>query len=280
MEVELLLIPYDSARRGERMGAGPEALVAAGLPARLQQMGHRVREKTIEPPRESWRAEIRTAFELAGLVSEAVRSARAAGRFPLFLAGNCGTALGVCAGLGSGVRVLWFDAHGEFNTPETTTGGFLDGMPLATLTGRCWTNMASRIPGFRSVRDDRIWLLGARELDPLEAEALARSAIHRLPARPLEPHVLGAIAGEVREDAPLYVHFDVDVLDPSEGQANDFAVSGGLSAADLVASLGALRQRARPAALTVASYDPSADVDRRIADAAMRAVEALLPAVV
>ena len=276
MDIELFLVPYDSGHRGERMGAGPEALVGRGLPAHLEQLGHRVRQTTVEVPPGSWHAEIRTAFELAGLVADAVRSARTAGRFPLVLSGNCGIALGVCAGLGAGVRVLWADAHGEFNTPETTEGGFLDGMPIATLTGRCWSTIAARIPGFTPVREDRIWVHGVRQLDPAEADALARSAIHRLPAQALDARTVGAIANRVGNDAPLYLHLDLDVLDPGEGHANTFAVPDGLSADALIASYRALRQQVAPAAVTIASYDPAADVDRRIADVAIRAMETLL----
>ncbi len=136
MDIDLLVVPYDSAHRGERMGAGPEALVAAGLPARLERLGHSVRTIVIEPPHDSWQAEIRTAFELASVLALAVRTARAEHRLPLILSGNCFVSLGVCAGLGTESNVLWADAHADFNTPETTIGGFLDGMALATLTGR------------------------------------------------------------------------------------------------------------------------------------------------
>lgn len=275
MEIDLLLVPYDSARRSERMGAGPEALVAAGLPERLAQRGHRVRQATIETRSDSWRAEIHTCFELAALLADAVRAARAARRFPLVLAGNCGVASGVCAGLGSDVTILWADAHGDFNTPETTIGGFLDGMALATLTGRCWSGMAARIPGFTPAPEERIWLHGARDLDPLEADALERSAIHRLPARALDQHAVEAIADGARGGASLYVHLDLDVLDASAGHANAFAVPGGLSAEALVASCQMLRRHAAPAAFTISAYDPAADVDRRACDVALRAVEAL-----
>jgi arginase len=91
-----------------------------------------------------------------------VGEARRADRFPLVLGGNCGVALGVVAGLGGDARVVWADAHGDFNTPETTLGGFLDGMGLATLTGGCWTAITATIPGFAAVPDDHVWLLGAR----------------------------------------------------------------------------------------------------------------------
>jgi len=88
----------------------------------LDSIGICIHCRTIEVPDEE-RAEIRTAFELMTALAGAVRAARAAGRFPLVLAGNCNTAVGTLGGLGSDAApaVLWFDAHADFNTPETTT---------------------------------------------------------------------------------------------------------------------------------------------------------------
>src|SRR6187551_1889687 len=160
------------------MGAGPERLIEAGLDTRLAAAGHQVHVQTIEAPADAWRAEIRTTFDLAGAVSRAVSEAIAAGRFPLVLSGNCGpAALGSVAGLGNASAVFWFDAHGDFNTPDTTVGGFLDGMAMATLTGRCWPALAAAIPGFAPVPESSVILLGARDLDPLEAAALDASAV-------------------------------------------------------------------------------------------------------
>ena len=276
MDVELLLVPYDSGRRDERLGAGPGALVAAGLSAALEARGHRVHGPVaIDPPAAGWRAEIGTAFALAGALAVAVRAARAEGRLPLVLAGNCGVALGVTAGLGADVRVLWCDAHGDFNTPETTVGGFLDGMALATLTGRCWTTLAARIPGFTPVPDERVWLLGARDLDALEADALDRSRVHRLPAAAGAIDTLRAAADALR-GGPLYLHLDLDVLDPADGRANGYAAPGGITARDLEALCAALHAHAPPAAVTVSAYDPAVDADGRVRETARRALATLL----
>jgi arginase len=77
-------------------------------------------------------AEVAVAFELDRLVSEQVCEAVAEGEFPLVLSGNCNTSIGTLAGVGpEGLGVVWFDAHADFNTPETTTTGFMDGMGLA-----------------------------------------------------------------------------------------------------------------------------------------------------
>ena len=69
MQVELIAVPYDSGRHGQRMGAGPAHLLQAGLGTRLESAGHRVHIRTLELPHGSWSAEIGAAFDLAGAVA-------------------------------------------------------------------------------------------------------------------------------------------------------------------------------------------------------------------
>src|SRR2546423_13798265 len=107
------------------------------------------------------------------MLSTAVRETREASRFPIVLAGNCNTAVGTLAGLGAeSTGVAWFDAHGDFNTPETTTSGFLDGTAVAIITGRCWTQLACTVPEFAPIADERVCLIGTREVDALERDLL------------------------------------------------------------------------------------------------------------
>lgn len=275
MEIDLLLVPYDSGHRGERMGAGPQSLVDSGLAERLERQGHRVRLAEIEPRGDGWRAEIRTAFDLAAALAVEVRATRTAGRVPLVLAGNCVAALGVRGGLGEDVGVIWADAHGDFNTPEITTGGFLDGMALAALAGRCWTGMASRIPGFVPVPERLIWLLGARDLDPAEADALGSSGVRRLPPEAVDAAAAGSIARSLGHVENTYLHLDLDVLDPSEGRVNQYSAPDGVRTEALENFCRALRHLRPPAAVTLSAYDPAADADGRACEAALRVVEAL-----
>ena len=209
MDIQLLLVPYDSGQRGWRCGAGPEHLVRAGLPAHLQRQGHIVtaihiiEDDPAYPP-----AEIRTAFELARRLATTVRSARTAGHFPLVLSGNCNTAVGTLSGLTPARRAtFWFDAHGDCNTPETTTSGFLDGMGLAMTMGLCWHHLGATVPGFQPVAAEATFLLGARDLDPPEAALLQGSAITAIPVGQISgrapgPPGKGAV-GEYHRLSPL-----------------------------------------------------------------------------
>jgi arginase len=267
--VQLIAVPYDSGRRGERMGAGPERLLDAGLEGRLAGAGHDVQVHVVAASSDGWPAEIRMAFELARSVSIAVRAAIERGGFPLVLSGNCGpAALGCVAGTRAR-RVFWFDAHGDFNTPETTVGGFLDGMALAALTGRCWRQLAARIPGFEPVDETEVTLIGARDLDPLEAAALKDSAVARLTVGDVRDRRPVFRAGEDVSDTPAYLHFDLDVLDPSEGAINCYAAPGGLSLFEAEGAVRAIGSDTRIAGAAVTALDPAADPSGRSVAAAL-----------
>jgi arginase len=140
--VRTIIAPYDSGYRGLRMGAGPDHLMEGGLPEMLRSTERSTLSFAHVSPEVDPPAEVATAFELDCLVSEQVREAVAGGEFPLVLSGNCNTAVGTISGLGaSDLGVVWFDAHADFNTPETTTTGFTDGRGLAVAVEHCWKAM-------------------------------------------------------------------------------------------------------------------------------------------
>ena len=261
------------------MGAGPEHLCASGLKEELTANGHTVEVETIEPDSVSWRAEVQTSFELMRAIAKHVRSAREAGRFPIVLAGNCNAAIGVLAGLGAQTGVVWLDAHGDFNTPQTTMSGFLDGMTLATATGRCWAEMARSIEGFEPVPDQAVVLLGARDLDPGEEATLARSKIIRLSAEAAMIDIRPVLQTLSQQMARFYLHLDLDALDPTEGRANGYAARGGFSRANLQTLLSDIAKDLPIKALTIAGYDPSYDKDGNVCRTAIQAVATVSGAV-
>jgi arginase len=285
MRLRLVTVPYDSALRDERMGRGPLHLLRQGLVDVLRDAGHDIDAHGIEaiqaPP-----LEVRTSFELsaalAGQVRDAVSGTAGPARFPLVLAGNCNTSVGTVAGLGPAeVGVVWFDCHADFNTPETTLSGFLDGMALAILVGRCWRQAAARVPGFRPVREENVLLVGARDLDPLEAELLAGSAVQTVTVSAVRtnglPQALRPGLRAIRERVQqLYVHLDLDVLDPAEARANGLGAPGGLTVAEVSEALRLIAAECRIGAVALTAYDPSFDASGATSRAAFRLIEAVL----
>jgi arginase len=271
MNIRLLLVPYDSGQRNVRMGAGPERLRTAGLAKHLAGRGHDVDVGVIEPASLNWRAEVQTSFELMRAVAVEIRATRKAERFPLVLSGNCLAAVGVIAGLGEGTGVIWIDAHGDFNTPQTTMSGFLDGMTLATATGRCWAELARSIEGFVPVPERAVVMLGVRDLDPGEEAALGKSPIVRLNAEAPPEEIEKALDAVRASMERFYIHLDLDALDPSEGRANGYAVRGGFRRPALENLLATIAGHLPVAAMTVAGYDPSYDAEAKVCATAFAA---------
>jgi len=275
--VRVIVVPYDSGHRGSRMGAGPEHLVDNGLGEALRAGGRSPSLASVRP-RSDPATEVATAFELDSMVSGQVRGAIAEGEFPLVLSGNCNTAVGTLAGAGlEDLGVVWLDAHADFNTPETTTSGFSDGMGLAIAVGHCWKRMAGGVPGFSPVAEEDVVLAGVREVEPAEEERLAASGLTVVGAEPIKREGLRvltkALDGLKTRVGRVYVHLDLDVLDAGKvGRANGFAPEGGLSAEELKAALGMVRERFEVAAAGIASYDPSFDTDGRVLGAALACV--------
>lgn len=275
MKIEILFVKHASPVSAISTAAGPQRILDAGLADRLVRSGHHVDVGEITAPAGGSPGVIGREFAVATAISERVRDARRHGRLPVVLSGSCHAALGCVAGLDvERPGIVWLDAHPDFNTPETTGSGLLDGMVLATITGRCWANLRSSVSGFEPVDDGPILMLGIRDLDAAEAELLDDSGITMLPPRDVRSDLsstLGTLASRV---GGTYVHLDLDVLDATEGKANAYATPGGLTADEVGHALSAVRRSCGMDVLTLASYEPGADPEGAVCDAAIRAVEA------
>ena len=273
MDIDVIMVPYDSGHHRARMGRGPERLFEGGLESLLRRLGHTVTVESIEAP-DPHPAEIATAFELCSMVSDRVRRCRLAGRFPLLLSGNCNIAIGGVAGCGSDrTAVIWFDAHGESTTPETTASGFLDGMGISTLVGQCWRKLARRIPDFAPVSGARVLLVGSRDVEPDEEELLDRVGVHRVTALEDLRSALESMSGAIDG---VYVHLDLDVLDPKEAVANHWTPPGGFTTEQLERAIREIQQHASVKAFGIASYDPDCDRNQAALRAACVAVGSIV----
>jgi arginase len=249
VDIQLILVPYDSARRDWRMGSGPSHLLENGLAEALRADGHGVAHVFVESTEMQ---PLDSAMDLARQIAGQVSQAERRGAFPVILAGNCIASLGGLAGLESRTAVLWLDAHADFNTPETSPTGFLDGMALAVITGRCMQDESETIGGFEPLQDANIVMLGVRDADAGEQPALQR--VHVTQNDTQLAQALAHVAA-----AELYVHVDLDSIDPSVLVANGFATANGLSREMLQSCLTAAGGTKRVAAVAITAYDPSVD---------------------
>jgi arginase len=272
--VDIHVVPFHAGMAGCEVANGPHRLIAAGLVAALGAPQRAVSVTGIDPGEQA-DGEIGRSFELMRRVARAVAESRLAGHFPLILAGNCNTSVGVHAGLDeAGLGVVWFDAHPDFSTPDEVTGGYFDGMAVATLAGHCWHRLTRAIPGHRPIDLSRFVYCGIRDFEPGQREKVEAHGIRAVyggGAVPLPD--FAARLDHCLESVPprALIHLDLDCLDISVGKANRFAAPGGLTADDLMACIAAVVRRTRPAALTVASFDPSCEGSEAIAAVAVRA---------
>jgi arginase len=248
-----------AGRRGVDMG--PSAIRYAGLDDRLGDLGivcadwgnveTAVAEATASGnPNARFLAKIKETCER---IARRVAAAVEGGRTPIVLGGDHSIALGTLGGMASvhgAGGVLWLDAHGDLNTPETSPSGNVHGMPLAAVLGRSPESFASEAWPLPAVDRERVVLVGVRSLDEGERAYVRESGIgihtmSELDRRGIEPVVREAL--ERLSDAPfVHVSLDMDVVDPDVAPGVGTPVRGGLSyreahlAMELVAESGLL----------------------------------------
>lgn len=266
MKLTVLSVPYHLGREGAGMALGPARYLEAGLAARLEARGHEVEVVEIRRPA-PFEDELQAVVAVNEALAEAVRAAVDRGALPVVAGGNCNVALGMTAGLGAGeTAVVWFDAHGDYNTPATTPSGFLDGMPLAIACGVAHPEAWAQRRG--EAVDPRACVhAGGRDLDPGEVEGFAATGVQVVGVEGLrndgsegglEAALRAALATAPRA-VHAYVHVDIDVLDPVFVPGVDFPSPGGLTPGDLVAAVGIVAARIPVAGLSVTAYDPERD---------------------
>jgi arginase len=249
---------------------GAEAL--AGLVADRLDTEARMVGRPGEPHAADWSHDLRDShgclLEAGGQVEDALR----AGTTPLLFAGDCSiclTTLPAVARLRPDARFLWLDAHADFNAPDTTPSGFLGGMCLAGACGVWDAGLGG------TVAPERVVLAGIRDLDGGERELLERSDATVIGAS-LETLVYTQNA---LDRAPVYVHLDLDVMDPAVFPAQ-FPAPGGLPPAKLYDLLEAVAGECEVVGLEVTAFEaPAEPAERRaLAETALHVLEPLLGA--
>lgn len=250
-----------------------EALSSAGA-----SVGRELIELDWDFTERSGSGEDDACFEIMGMVSERVAAARGDGAFPVILSGSCFAAVGAVAGIGErSPGVVWLDAHSDFNTPEITVEGYLDGMGLAMLTGGAWQQMVAGIPGAKPLPETATLLAGARDFDELEKARLDDSRVAWVQADDMRTPEALLDAIERLDPAPsgLYLHIDLDVLDAEEACVNVFSAPGGVSGDELVSLVAAVLERHPVRAMSLTAYDPAQDPEGRVPAIASRLLAAL-----
>ena len=294
--LELIGVPTDvgAGAQGSRMG--PEALRVAGIAAALQALQRDVLDSgNLAGPPNPWQPPVGGFRHLAEVAAwnnvthDAVWQALQGGRFPVMMGGDHCLAIGSisavsrhCAAARKNLRVLWFDAHADFNTAALTPSGNIHGMPVACLTGDGPPELVG-IGGFSAqrpaLRADQLRQIGIRSVDAGEKQLVHAAGIEVFDMRYIDEHgmraTMDAALRGVDAHTHLHVSLDVDFLDPDIAPGVATTIRGGPTyreaqlCMEMVADTGLLRS------LDIVELNPAFDVRNRTAELAVDLVESL-----
>jgi len=265
---------------------GPAALRVARLQQRIERLGYPVRDlgdMRLERPQTiphsddklKYVREISSACEQLADEVEAILQGE---QLPLVLGGDHSIAIGSCAGAASYFKqreqtlgLIWFDAHADINTPETTPSGNIHGMPLAALLGYgapALTNVA----GFAPKLDPRLCVhVGARDIDPGERELIAKTGLRFFTMREIDERGMSACMDDAikiasRGTAGYGVTFDVDALDPGDAPGSGTLVRGGLTYREAHLGMEKIAEAGGMRYLEVVEINTALDVNNKTAE--------------
>ncbi|EFM13010.1 arginase [Paenibacillus curdlanolyticus YK9] len=289
--ITVIPVPFDwgASRRGA--AEGPQAIILSGLERKLQQLGFSC---TIESSRylpdvladirsssnmRHWGKTLSTVEALAHKTAQAV----AAGQFPLVLGGDHSIAIGSIAGAAQGrqrLGVLWIDAHGDLNTPDTTPSGNIHGMSLACCLGHGDSRFVAVSGQQPKVEPDRVVLVGARQLDPGERELIRALGITCFTMHDIDRYGMANVmekAIRIVSDGTDGVHlsFDIDSVDPGEAPGTGTRVRGGFQYREVHLAMEMLAEASIITSADIVEVNPLLDNGYRTARLAVELIASL-----
>ncbi len=267
IRVALIKMPYRGARNVAELSEVPDYLHQGGIEAKLERMGVRLRPTATIGLTADEQQDYGVWHRLGlanGHLADVVAENRRQGYFSVGLLANCSSLMGVLGGLqhsGAGRRPLkvglvFIDSHGDFNTPETTLSGMLGGMPVAVSAGMCLTNLRLKSGLDPALPTRYIVMGGVRDTDPLEQELIDRSQIEMISVddiRKLSDNIHRQMKRLSGLTDLIYIHIDMDVLDPREVAGHPLTVPDGPTSLELAAALSEMFRYPKAAALGIAS---------------------------
>ncbi|MEQ8860389.1 MAG: arginase family protein [Pseudomonadales bacterium] len=265
--VDVIKQPYGGSRNVPELSANPDYIHAAGLERLLEGWGatlvRPVQDIRLTADQERQYGAWNRMALANGNLAAAVREGRSEAALTVGLEANCNVLLGMLAGLkydagGAERRVglVFIDAHGDFNVPETTLSGMLGGMPVAVAAGHALHNLR-RTSGLEApLPMSHILWGGVRDLDPLEADRFAEYQAQQFSVADIRargPALREAFARLSDQVDAVYVHVDMDVLDPAEVPGHDLAVADGPTSRELADAIAVMFENPKTVALGIAS---------------------------
>jgi len=277
LKISVVCLPYNVAGKEISGGSGPKALVEAGLLDEVRSQGHSIEGihtvKMTEEEEKQYGGWNRVGLSGKHL-AEMVGQIRSEDDFVLGLLADCNGVLGMLGGLQNPqgkegpvrVGLVWIDAHGDYNTPETSPSGMLGGMPVAIAAGKALHRLRLQNGLKYPLQSPDIKMVGMRDLDDLEREAILGDDLEIIRESDLIDQTDGItrIMDKLseREDV-IYIHIDLDILDPEYAPAAGLPSPGGLSGKQLGEALKIMMAYPKVKALAAVSYRADADADKK-----------------
>ncbi len=296
-QVRILGIPMDLGQQRRGVDMGPSAVRYAGLFERLTRIGCDVEDAgNILVPlrderivrehygRQASRGTLRHLPEVVAVcqaIYDVARQCAALPEVPIFLGGDHSIAIGTVGGTaGAGpLGLIWIDAHGDFNTAETTPSGNIHGMPVAVLTGRGHPELVDLGHPGAKLRPQDVVMIGIRDLDGAERNLLAGSGVHVYTMRDVDELGMAAIVRRALNHLDhlerLHVSFDMDAMEPGDAPGVGTPVTGGLTTREAHLLMEVLAETGKVHSLDVVEINPILDNGNRTAELAVNLIASL-----
>lgn len=292
-QVSLIGVPTDIGASTVGCRLGPQALRVAGLTKALESYGCEVRDcgdlsgpdNPVQPPVDGYR-HLPQVIEWNKALFDAVSAELADGRLPIILGGDHCLAIGSitaiadhCRRSGKKLRVIWVDAHADFNTAELTPSGNIHGMPVACLTGHGPDELTRMGDNYPAMATSEIRQIGLRSVDVGEKGFLHEQGVEVFDMRYLDEigmreTMQRALAG-VDEDTHVHLSLDLDFIDPTIAPGVGTPVQGGPSYREAHLCMEMLADTGRLASIDLVELNPALDVRNTTAQLAVDLVESL-----
>jgi arginase len=287
--VRVIGVPMDLGQNRRGVDMGPSAVRYAGLQARLARLGHQVFDEGNVPvpnPEEEVAEgsgrRLRAVTAVCQNIYELTRKFISDGDFTIFLGGDHSISIGTVAAAAQdeSLGLIWIDAHGDFNTVETSPSGNIHGMPVATLVGDGPESLVNLgYPGAK-VHPTHIVMIGIRDLDAGERQRLKRSGIQVFTMPHLDELGIAAVARQaldrLRHVSRIHVSLDMDSLDPREAPGVGTPVRGGLSYREAHLLMEILGDSGRVHSLDIVEINPILDDQNQTAELAVELAASIL----
>ncbi|MDE2605225.1 MAG: arginase [Burkholderiales bacterium] len=294
--ISLIGAPTDVGASVRGAGMGPDALRVAGLAEALRAQGFAVIDRgNLAGPPNPWLPPVEGVRHLSEVVAwnravfEAVSTSLALGQVPLLMGGDHSLAIGSISAVArqcrqerKSLRVIWLDAHADFNTGASSPSGNLHGMPVACLLGQGPAELVGWSGEPAALAAGAIDFIGIRSVDAEERQAIREVGLQVFDMRHIDEHgmrnTLTEVLQDVDEDTHIHVSFDLDCLDPQDAPGVGTGVRGGPTYREMQLCMEMIADTGRLASVDVVEINPALDVRNRTAELAVEFIRSLFGA--